>query len=70
MVEFTVVLNPSYVCWDMNTLSFASPEKFPGRCSMDAKESSKYYKKTFRSHENRGSSTLENGKSDGLGSNL
>ena len=54
----------------MNILPFAFLEKFPGRCSMDANQSSKYCKKTFRSHENRGSSTLENGRSDGLSSNL
>ena len=54
----------------MNILPFAFLEKFPGRCSMDANQSSKYCKKTFRSHENRGSSTLENGESDGFSSNL
>ena len=43
----------------MNILSFAFPEKFPGRCSMDVNQSSKYCKKTFQSHENHGSSTLE-----------
>ena len=37
---------------------------------MDANQSSKYCKKTSRIHENRGSSTLENGRSDGLSSNL
>ena len=37
---------------------------------MDANQSSKYYKKTLRSHENHGSSALENGRSHGLSSNL
>ena len=54
MIEFTVILNPSYVCWVMKTLPFAFLGKFPGRCSMDAYQSSKYCKKTFRNHENRG----------------
>ena len=54
----------------MNILPFAFLEKFPGHCSMDANQSSKYCKKTFQSHENRGSATLENGRSDGLSSNL
>ena len=54
----------------MNILPFAFLEKFPGHCSMNASQSSKYCRKTFRSHENRGSSTLENGRSDGLSSNL
>ena len=49
----------------MNVLPFAFLEKFLGRCSVDANQSSKYWKKTFRRHENRGSSTLENGRSDG-----
>ena len=70
MIEFLVVLNTSYVYWDINILHFAFPEKFPGRCSVDVKQYSKYCKKTFRSHENRGLSTLENGRSDGLSSNL
>ena len=54
----------------MNVLPFAFLEKFLGRCSMDVNQSSKYCKKTFRRHENGGSSTLENGRSDGLSSNL
>ena len=66
MTELTLILNPSYICWDMNILPFAFVEKFPGRCSRDANQSSKYCNKTFQSHENRGSSTLENGRSDGL----
>ena len=54
----------------MKILPFAFLEKFPECCLTDARQSSKYYKKTFRSHKNRGSSTFENGKSDGLSSNL
>ena len=54
----------------MNILPLAFLEKFPGRYSVDTNQSSKYCKKTFRSHENRGTSTLENGRSDGLSSNL
>ena len=50
----------------MNILPFAFLEKFSGRCSMDANQSSKYCKKIFRSHGNSESSTLKNGKSDGL----
>ena len=49
----------------MNILLFAFLEKFPGRCLMDAtNQSSKYFKNTFQSHENRGSSTLEYGTSE------
>ena len=54
----------------MKILPFAFLEKFPGRCSMDANQSSNYCKETFRSHKNHGSSTLENGRSDDLSSNL
>ena len=54
----------------MKILPFAFLEKFPGRWSMDANQSSNYCKETFRSHKNHGSSTLENGRSDDLSSNL
>ena len=54
----------------MNILPFAVLEKFPGRCSIDVNRSSKYCKKTFQSHENCGSPTSENCRSDGLSSNL
>ena len=70
MTEFIVILNPSYVCWDINILPFAFLEKFPRRCSTDVSQSSKYCKKTFRSYKNRGSSSLENGRGNGLSSNL
>ena len=70
MIQFTVILNPLHVCWNMNILPFAFQEKFSGRCSMGDNQSSKYCKKIFRSHKNRESSTLENGRSDRLSSNL
>ena len=64
-------MKPSlHVCWDMNILPFGFLEKFPGSCWIRVNQSSKYCKKTFSSHENPGSSTLENGRSDGWRSNL
>ena len=52
----------------MNILPFTFLEKFPRRCSLDANQYSKYCKKTFRSHKNRGLSTLKNGRRDSLSS--
>ena len=54
---------------DMTILPFTFVETFPRRCSMDANQSSKYFKKTFQGCENRRLSTLENGRSDGFSSN-
>ena len=54
----------------MKILPFTFLEKFYGRCSMDANQSSDYCKKTLRSHKNCGSSALGNVRSDGLSSNL
>ena len=45
-------------------LPVAFLEKYPGHCSMDVNQLSKYLKKTFESHENCESSTLENDRSD------
>ena len=68
MDTFILILNPPYVCWDLNVLPFAFLEKLLGRFSMDVNKSSEYYKTTFRSHENHENHrlTLENCKSDSL----
>ena len=54
----------------MNILPFGFQERFFGRCSFHANQSSKYCKKKFRRHENPGSTTLENGRSNSLSSSF
>ena len=63
--------SPSY-CSDRNILPFAFLEKLFDieYCSMDVNQLSKYYKEAFQIHEDYGSSTLENGRSDNVRPNL
>ena len=65
------IWNHHFICFmGYENFPFRISRKFIGSCSMDVNQSLKYFKKTFRSHENRRSWTLENGRSDSLRSNL
>ena len=66
ITELTEIVSPPYIYCVIKILFFSFLEKLLSLCSMEALQSSKYCKKTFLSHENRGSSMEVNGIGDGL----